>query len=146
MYKIGAFITFGCWAMLTAGVLGQEPASAPARPSLDYEFFKTKVQPIFLNKRPGHARCIACHGSGTPLRLQPLAPGSTTWTEEESRKNFEAIRRVAAPGNLKSRLLLHPLEEQAGGDFYHNGGKHFGSQNDPEWQTLKAWVLGQTAK
>ena len=62
MYKIGAFITFGCWALLIAGVLGQEPASAPARPSLDYEFFKTKVQPIFLNKRPGHARCIACHG------------------------------------------------------------------------------------
>jgi YVTN family beta-propeller protein len=39
-------------------------------------------------------------------------------------------------------LLVHPLAEQAGGDFYHNGGKHWSSQNDPEWQTLKAWVLG----
>ena len=72
--------------------------------------------------------------------------GRTTWTEEESRKNFQAIQRVVAPGNLKSRLLLHPLEEKAGGDFYHSGGKHFASQNDPEWLTLKAWVLGQTAK
>ena len=78
--------------------------------------------------------------------FSPLAPGRTTWTEEESRKNFQAIQRVVAPGNLKSRLLLHVLEEKAGGDFYHNGGKHFASQNDPEWLTLRAWVLGQTAK
>jgi hypothetical protein len=113
--------------------------------TLDYEFFKARVQPIFLAKRPGHARCIACHGSGTPLRLQPLSPGTTTWNEEESRKNFEAVQRVARAG-LKSRLLMHPLDEQAGGDFYHNGGKHWSSQNDAEWQTLKAWVLGQPAK
>jgi len=115
-----------------------------ATASLDYDYFKTKVEPIFLTKRPGHARCIACHGSGTPLRFQPLAPGATTWSEEESRKNFEVIRRVAQPGNMKSRLLTHPLEERAGGDFYHNGGKHFTSQSDPEWQVLKAFVMGQT--
>jgi hypothetical protein len=120
------------------------PAAAGQQPALDYEYFKAKVQPIFVNKRPGHARCISCHGSGTPLRLQPLASGSTGWTDEESRKNFQAIQRVVAAGNMKSRLLLHALEEQAGGDFYHSGGKHFTSQNDPEWQVLRAWVLGQT--
>jgi hypothetical protein len=114
--------------------------------TLDYEYFKTAVQPIFLAKRPGHARCIACHGSGTPLRLQPLSAGHTTWTEEESAKNFQAVRRVVVPGSLKSRLLLHALDEQAGGDFYHSGGKHWASQDDAEWQTLKAWVLGQTGK
>ena len=76
--------------------------------------------------------------------MQPLSPGSMTWTDEESRKNFEAVRRVAMPGNLKSRILIHPLAEEAGGDFFHNGGKHFQSQNDPEWLALKAWVLGQT--
>ncbi len=75
MYKTVAFITFGCWALLIAGVLGQEPASAPASPSLDYEFFKTKVQPIFLYRRPGHARCVVCHSAGTPMRLQALDPG-----------------------------------------------------------------------
>src|SRR5215470_12688566 len=112
--------------------------------SLDYDYFKTKVQPIFLAKRPGHARCISCHGSGTPLRLQPLAPGATTWSDEESRKNFQALQRVAFAGNVRSRLLLHPLEESAGGDFYHSGGKHWASQNDPEWQVLKSWVMGQT--
>ena len=138
-------ILIASWALVLAGLLSQQPApSSPAAGSLNYEFFKTKVQPIFLAKRPGHARCIACHSSGTPLRLQPLDPGSTTWTDEESQKNFVAVQRVAAAGNLKSRLLMHPLAEEAGGDFFHNGGKHWTSQDDAEWKTLKAFVLGQT--
>ena len=144
MFRNVAALTFGCLALLTVGAFGQQPA-APARPTLDYEYFKTKVQPIFLKKREGHARCIACHGQGTPMRLQPLDPGATTWTDEESRQNFDAVRRVAVvPGSLKRKLLMHPLAEEAGGDFYHNGGKHFASQNDPEWQTLRNWVMGTT--
>ena len=118
-------------------------AQTPA-PALDFDFFKTRVQPIFLAERPGHARCIACHGSGTPMRLQPLATGRTTWTDEESRKNFDAVRRMVVPGSAKSRLLMHPLAESAGGDFYHNGGKHWSSQNDAEWLTIKSWVMGDT--
>ena len=137
------------WA-LVAGLLSQQAVSSSApSASLNYEFFKTKVEPIFLAKRPSRARCVTCHaraGNNSAFRLQPLSPGSATWNEEESRKNFEAIQRVAIPGNLKSKLLVHPLEEQAGGDFFHSGGKHFSSQNDAEWQTLKAFVLGQTAK
>ena len=133
--------------LVFAGLLGQQAAAPPAASApLDFEFFRTNVQPIFLTKRPGHARCVSCHGSGTTLRLQPLQPGTTTWSDEESRKNFEAVRRVVVPGSLQSRLLLHPLDEKAGGDFYHSGGKHWSSQSDAEWQTLRAWVLGRTAK
>jgi hypothetical protein len=135
-------LVISCSAAGLAAAQAQSPAAAPA-PPLNYEYFKAKVEPVLLAKRPGHARCVACHGQGTPLRFQPLAPGATAWTEEESRKNFDVIKRVAQPGNLRSRLLMHPLEEQAGGDFYHNGGKHFASQNDPEFQVLKAFVMGQ---
>jgi YVTN family beta-propeller protein len=132
--------------LLAFAIIVMTTSSAAAQSgSLDYEVFKAKVQPIFAAKRAGHARCISCHSQGTSLRLQPLAAGSTTWSEEDSRKNFEAVRRVVAPGNLKSRLLVHPLAEDAGGDFYHSGGKHFNSQSDPEWQTLKAWVMAQPA-
>jgi hypothetical protein len=145
VYRSVIIVTFGCWAFLTVAALGQQPA-APARTGLDYEYFKTKVEPIFLKKRPGHARCISCHGQGTPMRLQPLDPGAAAWTDEESRQNFDAVRRVAVvPGSMKSKLLMHPLAEDAGGDFFHNGGKHFASQNDPEWQTLRNWVMGQTS-
>lgn len=104
-----------------------ESASTP-----DYEFFKTRVQPIFLAQRPEHARCIACHVSRTLLSLQPPPAGRTTWTEDESRKNFEAALRVVVPGSERSRLLMHPLAETAGDDFYHSGGKHWSSRHDPE--------------
>ena len=90
-------------ALMTAAVHGQQPATSASSSSLNYEYFKTKVQPIFVAKRPGHARCIACHGQGTPLRLQPLPAGSTSWNEDDSRKNFQAVQRVVVPGNSKSR-------------------------------------------
>jgi hypothetical protein len=137
---------FVCWALLMGLLSRQQVPSPAAQKSLDFEFFKTKVQPIFLAKRPGHARCVACHaGPQAPgFRLQPIPRDRKTWNEEESRQNFEAVKRVVVPGDLRSPLLVHPLAEKAGGDFFHSGGKHFDSQNDAEWQILKAWVLGQT--
>ena len=49
-------------------------------PQLDYEFFKTKVEPIFLKKRSDeHARCYVCHQmmrhGGGPLSLEMLPAG-----------------------------------------------------------------------
>jgi hypothetical protein len=125
-----------------------QPASSPtASPSLDYDFFKSKVEPIFLAKRPGHTRCVVCHTiNNAPLHLVPLSPGSATWNDEQSRRNFQLIQKVVVPGYEGSRLLTHPLAEEAGGDPHHGGGQQFSSQNDPEWQTLKAFVFGATLK
>jgi len=111
--------------------------------SLDFEFFKTRVQPIFLAKRPGHARCYVCHSTGTPFRLERLSPGAKNWNDEQSRRNFEAAKREVVPGDLPgSRLLTHPLAEEAGGDQFHGGGKHWDSKTNPEWKTLAEWVEG----
>jgi YVTN family beta-propeller protein len=129
-------------ALPIVALLLQQPA--PPQTPLDFEFFKTRVQPIFTTKREGHARCVSCHSTGTTMRLEPLAPGSATWNEEQSRKNFDAVRVKVIPGNPDaSRLLLHPLAIEAGGDPAHDGGRHWTSKNDPEWQTLASWVRGQ---
>lgn len=77
--------------------------------------------------------------------MVPLSPGASTWNEEQSRENFELVKRVAFPGNLHSPLLVHPLAQEAGGDFFHSGGKHFNSQSDPEWLTIKAFIMGEKA-
>jgi len=128
---------------ILAALIAQQPDAL--RPALDFTFFKERVQPIFLTKRPGNARCIACHEHRIPP-LQPLAPGATQWTEEESRRNFTAWRQFVVPGQpLKSPMLLHPLAERAGGHRFHAGGKHWKSKDDPEWKTLAAWVMGETA-
>ena len=119
-------------------------AQQPAPASLDFTYFKEKVQPIFLKKRPGHARCVTCHAHGSPP-LQPIAAGASNWNDAQSRKNFEIWKQFVTPGQpLKSPLLLHPLAESAGGDRFHAGGKHWKSQSDPEWQILADWVLGHT--
>ena len=121
----------------------QEPGST-AGSALDFEFFKTKVQPIFLAKRDGHTRCVSCHSKGTPMRLQALSPGASTWNEEQSRKNFQVVVTRVVPYNLlQSRLLLQPLVSEGGGTFYHSGGKHWNSFLDPEWQALANWVCGR---
>src|SRR6478736_6806523 len=61
---------------------------AAAAPTLDFAVFKTKIEPLLLEKRPGHARCYVCHSTGTAFRLQALSPGAKTWTEAQSQKNF----------------------------------------------------------
>lgn len=129
--------------MLLGALLVQQPAPS-STVSLDVEFFKAQVQPIFLEKRQGYTRCVVCHSAGNVVFLQPLSPGATTWNDEQSRLNFAAVSKLVTPGEpLKSRLLLHPLEPAAGGDQFHNGGRQFTSQNDPAFQTIAAWVRGQ---
>lgn len=131
---------------LVVALLGQQPAPSSGVSSLDFEFFKTQVQPIFLEKRQGYTRCVVCHSSGNVVFLQPLSPGAMTWNDQESRLNFAAVSKLVTPGEpLKSKLLLHPLEPAAGGDQFHNGGRQFTSQKDPEFQTIAAWVRGQKA-
>jgi len=96
-------VAAACLSLAAVGPLSQakaQPAAAPAASAgLDYEFFKTKVQPVFLAKRPGHARCVVCHTmNNAPLHLVQLSPGSTTWNEEQSRQNFQLVQKVVVPG------------------------------------------------
>ena len=118
------------------------PASSSAITALDFEFFKTKVEPIFLKKRPGHAPCYSCHVlENRAFRLQTLNPESTTWTDEQSNKNFKSALDQVEPGDpLASRLLKHPLAPEAGGDAFHSGGRQFTSQADPDWLVIADWV------
>jgi YVTN family beta-propeller protein len=127
---------------MTAVILVIAQAVFAQQPSLDFEFFRDRVQPIFLKKRPGHARCVACHEHRSPP-IQPLKPGADFWDDEQSRKNFAVWKQFVVPGNpMKSVVLRHPLDVAAGGDHFHGGGKHWKTQQDAEWKTLAAWVNG----
>jgi len=127
-------------AIATAAAL-----TAQQTATLDFEFFKIRVQPIFLAKREGHARCYACHSTGTPFRLQRLSPGATTWNDEQSRKNFEATLAMVNSNDVEaSPLLIFPLAREAGGNHFHPGGKHWDSKDAPEWKILDEWAHGKT--
>ena len=70
-------------ALLSAVLLAGTPAAqqGSTAPTLDYDFYKARVEPLFLEKRPGHARCVTCHAGSTTLRLQRMTEGATKWTE-----------------------------------------------------------------
>jgi len=131
--------------ILFAAVVTLEASfSFAADVALDYDFYKSRVEPIFLKKRPGHGRCYVCHAeSNNAFRLQKLSPGSKSWSEEQSQRNFERVLALVVPGDPeKSKLLLEPLAPEAGGLAFHSGGRQFSSKDDPDWKVLAQWVRG----
>ncbi len=132
-------------AVATACVLAGATLVANAAATLDYDFFKARVQPIFLEKRPGHAPCVMCHAeANNMLRLEKLPAGQSAWTEEQSRRNFDTVSKIvqATDDPMTAKILVHPLAPEAGGDAFHSGGRQFASKNDPDWKLIAAWVQG----
>src|SRR5438309_1784508 len=141
----------GRWFILVAGSLtcldaaqataNSAPGSTQAGP-LSFEFFKIRVQPIFLKERQGHARCYGCHTLGNRIfHLEPLSSGQSDWSEEQSKINFESASHLVVPGDPNSsKLLIHPLAPEAGGDPFHSGGRQFESQDDPDWLAIAEWI------
>jgi YVTN family beta-propeller protein len=139
------------WKMLAAWVRASSTVSPAAPPPSkskpvagDFDFFKTRVEPIFLKERPGHARCYGCHVlPNRSFHLEPLSAGSTSWTDDQSQRNFQsALQQIVPADPYSSRLLMHPLAPEAGGESFHSGGKQFASQNDPDWLAMNDWVRG----
>jgi hypothetical protein len=103
------------------------------------------VEPIFLNKRAGYTRCVVCHGgSNNAFNLVRLRPGESSYTEEQSRKNFATVSHLVVPGRPDdSHLLMYPLVPQEGGAAYHSGGRQWPSKKDANWQAIARWIKGQ---
>lgn len=149
-----AVLIFAAAPATTRVAAAQSGASASSgdaqQPQLDYEFFKARVEPIFLKRRSDeHVRCYVCHQmmrhGGGPLSLEMLPQGANFWTEEQSRKNFETVSKLVVPGNPSLSLFLRmPMAPEAGGlADTHQGGRQFANEDDPDWKLMKAWVMGE---
>jgi hypothetical protein len=139
------------WTMLLVAALelstiGSALPQSKAKPTLDYDFYKARVEPIFLKKKAGHTRCVVCHSdNNSAFQLEHLAPGAKSYTDEQSRRNFEMVSKLVNPGEpMVSRLLMHPLAPEGGGDVFHSGGRQFTSMKDPDWKAIAAFVNGAT--
>ena len=144
MWAIGSILL----AAVAAIAVGLPPVvSAQPKPVLDYGFYKSRVEPIFLAKKDGHTRCVVCHEeANNNFHLEKLGPGANAWTEEQSRRNFEMVQNLINPGDPETSLLTqHPLAPEAGGHAFHSGGRQFQSKNDKDWNTLVAFVNGAKA-
>jgi len=131
------------WVRTAQAPAGSAEAVA-APPTVDFAFFQSCVQRIFLNTTPGALPCTECHGAGAAGFARPIGDARDFWDEAESRRNFSVVERLIEPGEpTRSRLLMHPLAYEGGGDYAHNGPRRWTSMDDPEWQMLAAWVRGE---
>jgi hypothetical protein len=124
--------------------------------TLDEPFFRCQVQPI-VTKSCG---MFLCHGDAaryyTVFTRNRLRFGlsederNATMTVVERRYAYDATRaHVDRDDPAQSLLLLKPLDESAGG-YFHGGATEFGqgdvylSTDEPDYQTLLAWINGAT--
>src|ERR1700680_4373006 len=96
--KVKMFLLFVASICGLCAEVNLEPSTAgvpQAKPALDFATYRARVEPIFLKQRQNGTRCYDCHSViATRLRLEQLAPGSSSWTEEQSRKNFEVVSQL----------------------------------------------------
>jgi hypothetical protein len=120
---------------------GDPSSTADPVVEVDFEFFRSCVQPIFVNPIDNAMPCTECHSG--QFAIPP--PANSYWTIEQSQLAFEELLSFVDPGRPDySRFLHKPLHPNAGGDLMHNGGRRWYSTDDPERQALEAWVRGDS--
>lgn len=121
---------------------GSADAGADPQVDVDFEFFRSCVQPIFVNPLENAMPCAECHSG--EFAIPP--PADSYWTVAQSQQAFDSLLYLIDPGRPDSSRFLHkPLHPDAGGDLMHNGGRRWYSQDDPERQALAAWVAGEAS-
>lgn len=118
------------WQTLAEWVQTGSPTTVQAGPEVDFEFFRSCVQPIFFRVTEGGLACANCH--------------SAEFAQTDPEESWSNVSRLIEPGQpTQSRLLMHPLHPGGGGDYVHNGVRRWLTQDDPEWQMLAEWVNGE---
>ncbi len=118
------------WQTLAEWVQTGSPTTAEAVPEVDFEFFRSCVQPIFFRVTEGGLACANCHNA--------------EFAQTDPEESWGNVSRLIEPGQpTQSRLLMHPLHPDGGGDYVHNGVRRWLNQDDPEWQMLAEWVNGE---
>jgi hypothetical protein len=120
------------WQMLAQWVRNATPVENEPVVNVDFEFFRACVQPVFFRVTVDGMACANCHNAEF-ARADP----------EESWDYISGLGLIEPGHPTQSRLLMHPLHPDAGGDYVHNGVRRWLSQDDPEWKMLAGWVNGE---
>ena len=117
---------------------------ADAEVEVDFQYYRSCVHPGVLSVgNYGQLSCTSCHAGGS-AGFAPVSASGGALTEAEARQGFQTLQRLIVPGDPeRSRFLLKPLHPDGGGSYAHNGVRRWQNRNNPEWQTLAAWIRGE---
>ncbi len=136
------------------------PVSAPQTSSLssktgiegplDFAYFAAFVQPLFTKRYPlTHSACVDCHRKGkegVTFQLEVASEGRPL-SEEQIKRNYQsALAQVNLSNPLESPLLRKPLNPRildGPAGLPHSGGNVWFDANDPDYQIVRGWVLGE---
>lgn len=119
---------------------GSPEASTEQTVQPDFPFFRSCVQPVFVNPIENAMPCAECHSG----EFAVTPPEGSYWTMAQSQQAYEDLMYLIDPGRPESSRFLHkPLHPDAGGDLMHNGGRRWFSADDPERLALADWVRGE---
>ena len=143
-------------ASLLLSACASDLSEAEPLPALDEPFFRCRVQPVLTKS----CSQLLCHGDTrrfytvfgrNRLRLRGTERERNAQLRDEERQfNFASSLAYVSPGEPgSSLLLLKPLDQTSGG-YYHGGedefdrGDVFADSGDPDFQTIAAWINGDT--
>jgi hypothetical protein len=128
-----------CAALLTvAGGCRTASTTGPEAPGggrdyvLNFNTFASTVDPILTARGCDNTNC---HGGGIRGTFE-LSPDS----DKDVDLDFSQARlQVNGSDPADSPILLKPLATECGG-LAHGGGSFFASPDDPDYQTILAWI------
>lgn len=123
-------------------------ASINPSQALDFEFFKTKVEPYLAKPSGDGQSCVQCHVTHTLFKLdRPDAQG--IFTAEQSRRNFTNALKVVNLEYPESSLMLRKPMSTAGSEgvvgasqLSHGGGKRWEDEDSDAYRNILRWVRG----
>lgn len=137
-----ALVTFGIVLALCAAGCDEASITEPEIPGggqelvLDYPQFEAEVAQIFTARGCDN---LACHGGGIrgTFQLSPVSDKDTSFDFDQASLQVDPLTRDA------SALLLKPLAQTSGGAPHagESPTSTFASTDDPDYQTLRAWIL-----
>ena len=142
---VGLVFASGMLLSIGAGCGTVDPGSEDGAGVLDYDVFKTAVQPVLDQRGCSNGGCHyrdksnpSSGGPGGSFRVFDCANDSCT--DDQLRADFDSasgMSDLADPAG--SKLLRKPLAEGAGG-IQHLGGDIFSNAADSDYLTILGWI------
>ena len=131
--------------VITVAVALQAAPALAADKSLDYGFFKTRVEPIFLQKRPDHVRCYVRHaGKHQCLQVREACAGQHVLDRRTIAPKLRGRLEARRSGNTDaSQLLRQPSRSRRAAT---RTTREAGSLRRRTTRSGKSWPNGSMGK